>query len=506
MTSTFTSEFREEFELARERWLRRRFVWYAVVVLVLGGISLLASLAPAFGFGINVGGIAEEEKARIVRATRIGSAVISLIGALGLILYIAALIYVRKRLLSRESLLRLVFWLIVINGVLGFAASIMQVEFVSRVMSSAGQPLPAGSLASASLLSGIFFTHFFACMFLPWTARESIRPIVPLLILHALLVLVYANSWLQPLVAILVSPFVAVPGAAICWWRNSRFHNRFQYGALKRRYGEMRQELTDARRIHEALFPKPIEEGPVRLHYRYEPMRQIGGDYLYSRFSPSGRGAKPMLSVVILDVTGHGIPAALTVNRLYGELDRLFGEEPNATPGRILEALNRYIHLTLASHSVYVTALCVRLDPNPIGHSAAPETGKGDRSVGTLEWASGGHPPAFIRTVTGSIHRLDSTAFVLGAAHGDDFQHGQEHMPFGPGDVLIAYTDGATEARDREGRMLRIDGLQRIVAGLNGEAGSGQAAAAVLQSVDQYRFGPPADDTLVVEISVPLGE
>lgn len=499
MTSTFTSEFREEFELARERWLRRRFLWYASVVLVLSGLSVLVTLVPAFGFGIGVGDVPEDEKARVIRATRIGAAIVALLSVPGLVLYIAALMYVRKHLLARESLLRLVFWLIVINGVLGFAAGIVQVEFVSRVMTPAGQPFSAGDLASASLLSGIFFTHFFACMFLPWTARESIRPIVPLLVLHALLVIVYASGWVGPLVAILASPFVAVPGAAICWWRQSRFHSRFQYGALKRRYGEMRQELTDARRIHEALFPKPIEEGPVRLHYRYEPMRQIGGDYLYSRFCPSPRGPMPMLSVVILDVTGHGIPAALTVNRLYGELDRLFGEEPEAPPGRILEALNRYIHLTLASHSVYVTALCARVDPNPSGK------GHGGRTVGTLEWASGGHPPAFIRTLDGAIHRLDSTAFVLGAAHGDDFQHGQEGMPFGPGDVLIAYTDGATEARDRDGRMLRIDGLQRIIAGLNGEAGSGAVAAAVLQSVDQFRFGPPADDTLVVEISIPLG-
>ncbi len=504
MTSTFTSEFREEYELERERWLRRRFVWYVSVIIVLGGLSLMASLIPALGWGIQVHGLPEEETARVIRAARTGSWIVSILGAGGVAVYVAGLLYVRKRLLNRESLLRLVFWLIVINGVLGFAASIVQLELVEQIVRSANKSLPSGKLASLSLLSSIFFTHFFACLFLPWTPRESLRPIIPLLILHALLVIVYASSWVAPTVAILLSPFVAVPGALICWWRHSRFHSRFQYGALRRRYGEMKQELTDARRIHEALFPAPITEGPVRMHYRYEPMRQIGGDYLYTRFCPSPRGERAMLSVVILDVTGHGIPAALTVNRLYGELDRLFGEEPNAKPGRILEALNRYIHLTLASHSVYVTALCVRIDPNPAGAEAGAD--KGERSVGTLEWASGGHPPAFLRTIDGAIHRLDSTAFVLGAAHGDDFQHGQEAIPFGPGDVLIAYTDGATEARDREGRMLRIDGLQRIVASLNGESGSGTIAASVLQRVEDHRFGPPADDTLVVEISVPLGE
>ncbi len=491
MTSTFTSELREEFEQERERWLRKRFIWYVVVVLILGVLSTLGGLLPAFGVGIQVRGEDAAQEAEIIRLTRLSAAIVTVLSAVGLALYLGALLHVRRRLLDRDAILRIVFWLIVINGVLGFGASIVQVEFVERMGKIAGAGFSTGGLASASLLSGVFFTHFFACLFLPWTPRESLRPVIPLLILHAILVLVYADGWLTPVLSITLSPFVAIPGSLVCWWRQSRFHNRFQLGAYKKRYGEMRQELTDARRIHEALFPEPVREGPVRLDYRYEPMRQIGGDYLYSRFSPSPRGVKPALSVVILDVTGHGIPAALTVNRLYGELDRLFAEHPDATPGRILVALNRYIHLTLASHSVYVTALCVRVDPN----------GTDNADIGCLEWASGGHPPAFVRTVDGQIHRLDSTAFVLGAAHGDDFQHGQDIMPFGPGDVLIAYTDGATEARDRNGRMLRIDGLQRIIAALNGDGG---VAAAVLQEVDAYRFGPPADDTLVVEISCPI--
>src|SRR5207253_7984992 len=138
---------------------------------------------------------------------------------------------------------------------------------------------------------------------------------------------------------------------------------------------------------HEALFPAPIAHGPLRFEYRYQPMLQIGGDYLYSRFSPSTGGAAPAFNLLLMDVTGHGIAAALTVNRLYGEVERLFAEDPHAGPGEVLSALNRYVHLTLATHSVYVTALCLRIDQ----HS------------GTLEYASGGHPPAFLCAVNGTI-------------------------------------------------------------------------------------------------------
>jgi serine phosphatase RsbU (regulator of sigma subunit) len=193
-----------------------------------------------------------------------------------------------------------------------------------------------------------------------------------------------------------------------------------------------------------------------------------------------------------VDVTGHGIPAALTVNRLHGELDRIFAEVPETSPGEALALLNRYVHLTLSSHSVYVTALCVRVDSKR----------------GALEYASGGHPPAFVRAVDGTVEQLDSTAFVLGACPAPDFKPEQRTVRFGPGDSLIAYTDGAIEARDSTGRYFGIVGLQKVIAGGKSDAAakSGDAGwtGAVLSAVDRYRFGPPADDTLVVEISRPL--
>src|SRR6185295_15808135 len=100
------------------------------------------------------------------------------------------------------------------------------------------------------------------------------------------------------------------------------------------------------------------------FHYVYEPMRQIGGDLLFV-FPPShqhqddGVGA---LSLVVLDVTGHGIAAALTVNRIVGELERLFIDDPDAPPGKALAVLNRYVFSTLSKHDHYVTAICLRVD------------------------------------------------------------------------------------------------------------------------------------------------
>jgi serine phosphatase RsbU (regulator of sigma subunit) len=154
----------------------------------------------------------------------------------------------------------------------------------------------------------------------------------------------------------------------------------------------------------------------------------------------------------------------------------------------VLRALNRYVHLTLANHSVYATALCLRVDP----------------VQGVVEWASGGHPPAFLRAVDGTIDRLPSTSFVLGAVPDEAFSHGQQSHRFGPGDTLIAYTDGATEARNEAGRMLGVTGLERILASTP-PAFDGGWASVILSAVEAHRLGPARDDTLVVEIVRTLG-
>jgi serine phosphatase RsbU (regulator of sigma subunit) len=76
-------------------------------------------------------------------------------------------------------------------------------------------------------------------------------------------------------------------------------------------------------------------------------------------------------------------------------------------------------------------------------------------------------------------------------------------MRFGQGDSVIAYTDGAIETRDQQGRMLRIEGMLRLIASPSTWA-QAQPCESILRHVDQHRFGPITDDTLIVEISRPL--
>ena len=558
MTISVTTEFREEFEAERLHWLRRRFLWYTGVVGGLGVLDVIGSTIATFiGFG-------GEYPAWIPW-------VLIALSALAAGAYAVAFLFAlrTRKPLTRATLIKLVFALILVNGMAHLPESVLwtrlgearagalaaqQDAAASQAEAPAGEPGSQASEGStepetraggpdarqpaptpgepetdaessnarvsvapgsrfqittadeegrqvdavgpaASWMFSVFITHLFASLFIPWTPRESVRPLAPLLILNALLILLLdPGTLLTKIIWIAVSPLVGVPGVAIAWWRHSRFRRSFSHKVLRRSYGEMKRELVDARRIHESLFPAPIDDGPVRFAYLYEPMRQIGGDFLFAQCAELPDKELPLLNVVVIDVTGHGITAALTVNRLAGEIEREFGEKPDAEPGEILHGLNAYLHHTLARHSVYATALCVRIDPN----------------TDELIWASAGHPPAFLRMASGRLDRLDSTSLLLGACRADDFYPNQQKMPFHAGDSVLIYTDGATEARNHDGAMLRTDGMQKLVASIDPRAnGSGGGAGgswceSVLDAIDRFRHGPAQDDTLIVEIARPF--
>jgi sigma-B regulation protein RsbU (phosphoserine phosphatase) len=469
-TSPFTADFREEFEAETYSLLRRRFVWFSGLLTIISFTLLLLSLTAglaALYLKPELSGAMGRLAGRLTEPRNPITWAVMLCATAA---YSTCFLLAKRGSFGRQGMLRLTYLLVVVDGLLHVAAR------------WADAP---GALG----LFGVMITHVLACSILPWTPSQAIKPLVPVLIADGVLTVTLGHHGLAASVVMLaVSVLVGMPGTFLCMLRHSRRLERYKLRFFQLRYGQVRRELVDARRIHESLFPPPLEKGPILFSYVYQPMHQIGGDYLYYCRSGSGAG-EPPLNIVLMDVTGHGIPAALTVNRLHGELQRIFAEHPDIGPGDVLNLLNRYVHLTLANHSVYVTALCLRF--------CVMES--------TLEYASGGHPPAYLRGVDGTLHELAATAIVLGACEDAEFDPAPASMRFGPGDVLIAYTDGALEARNSVGRMIGLEGMRRLVA-LNNSAKPGEWPMTILQAVDRHRMGPPHDDTLVIEVLRPMGE
>src|SRR5690606_8745780 len=115
--------------------------------------------------------------------------------------------------------------------------------------------------------------HILAAALLPWTPRQAIKPLAAVLVIN-LVVLLASTDAVAAVVWTIISLFIAAPGVLVAWVKHTRRMETFKLRFLQSRYGQMRRELVDARRIHESLFPPPRRGGRVQFDYRYEPMRQ----------------------------------------------------------------------------------------------------------------------------------------------------------------------------------------------------------------------------------------
>ena len=498
-TANFTSEFTQEFDVETGRLLRRRFMWFLAVTLGIWFFGLIGlglmwadvGAAPA-GHTTEVisspvmtdtGGIAEPEAAdgtdpsespqierRRPHVPLLTKILLTLVAIVDISVYVWFLLRVRRSRPDKTALLWLTRILLVYIGVIGVVNTVIQLPLSDQL--AGGVPWPS---------LGFGFSFLMASVFLPWSPREVVSTVAVVLGLH---VVVYMAMHLPPSLAwvwLVVLPLFVAPGFAVCAVKHSSRMRAFKMRFLSSRYTEVRREMTDARRIHEDLFPQPRDVGDIVFTYTYQPMRLIGGDYLFCFESPGIEGRVPV-NVVLLDVTGHGLAAALTVNRLHGELERIYAEDPHAEPGHVLGLLNRYVHLTLAQHSIYASAVCLRIDP----------------TTSELTYANAGHPPMFLRGVDGTIEELDSTAIVLGACRPEDFHADPQTHTFMPGDMLIAYTDGAMEARDDKGKCIGRTWLTAMIAAT--KCGPGEWPRRIIAELDARRSGPPEDDTLVIEV------
>lgn len=470
-TATFTSDFRRSYAAETGQLLTRRFLWFGCTMV---GISLLGWIAVLI-FGIRGQGVSEMLFQSDVGLSKVIAGLTLMV--ISTLAYVGSTMFVWFDKPSLQTTVRVSIAVVTLDGISTVTLRALGVETTG--------------------MHYFMISHLIACAFLPWTPRQAVQVALLVLSVSAVSELAIENDTffnttfadlVSEIFAIVLSPALMAPGVVVAWMKSSRRLQQSKLRFLSQRYGEVRRELTDARKIHESLFPSPLETGPVRMSYRYAPMRQIGGDFLYvCNAPPRGVVGEDGLNVVLIDVTGHGIPAALTVNRLHGELERIFAEDPLVSPGEVLSLLNRYVHLTLAPHSIYGTAVCLKIDPEE----------------GVVEFASGGHPPAYIRAVDGTIERLDSTSFVLGACPDEAFDPEPRTHRFGPGDSLIVYSDGVTEARDPDGRMLGLLGLEALLAGRVVGA-DGAWPDTLASELDAYRQAPPEDDTLVVELYRPI--
>lgn len=443
--------FRSEYEQELETWLRRRFAIYCIANLAYACLQLPGVIRIVFGIG-------SEARDQISMALVAGF-------CLHIVIVLYYLLWLRPQLVTRQQVLNALTVMIMLIGAGMLLLSIYQDHLRGKF--------------SGDILGTFFLLHFFACLLLPWKPRESLRPMIPLMggwCVYLLAMQARHDPW-PTVFAVVFSPGVLLPGLGLCAWRLRRHSRWFRSRMMGKHFLSMRREFSQARGVHESMFPAPYDDGHVKFEYTFAPMRELGGDFVHLHV-----GVEGVIHVVLLDVTGHGLPAAMTVNRLYGEIERIRAENRSVEPGDVMRLLNRYVALTLVRHNIYATAMCLMLDPYR----------------GELRWANAGHPPAFLRGANGVVTSLGATAAVLGAVDDEFFEVEQQTMELSPGDVLIVYTDGAFEARNSAGHRFGLANLRGLMQLTPPPRNWPQFIASV---VNKHNGGRSEDDVLVAAVS-----
>jgi sigma-B regulation protein RsbU (phosphoserine phosphatase) len=235
----------------------------------------------------------------------------------------------------------------------------------------------------------------------------------------------------------------------------------------------LEHEIVLASEIQKRILPKEVPEiAGFELAGWNRPARHVGGDYFDFLPLPD-----PLhLGVVVGDVSGKGVSAALLVSTLHSSL-RLLAERLGILP-ELFFRLNRHI-LDSSSPNRFITLFVAELDP----------------ASGELAYLNAGHNPGILLRAGGGAERLGSGGLPLGLMPGGSWR--LERIALAPGDLLCLYSDGITEASDPEDEEF---GLERLEALLEDGRSLGIEALVerIGEAVERFSAGQPQGDDQTV--------
>jgi serine phosphatase RsbU (regulator of sigma subunit)/anti-sigma regulatory factor (Ser/Thr protein kinase) len=236
----------------------------------------------------------------------------------------------------------------------------------------------------------------------------------------------------------------------------------------------LERELSIAAEIQANLLPvrlPEIEGCEISTHLR--PARRIGGDFYDVAHARTG---EPIL--MLADVAGKGMPAAILTAVVHATFH---GETPyQRDPAQLLSEINRSIYPDLDKAQAFVTAAIARIDEKPL----------------RIAYASAGHVEAALwHKRTGWIEFLPATGLPLGVQQFLSCR--TKGIALEPGDVLLLYSDGVTEAENPEGEVFGAQGLSDIMEVVYPAPADDQLSV-ILNAVEVFCSGLPIRDDLTL--------
>jgi sigma-B regulation protein RsbU (phosphoserine phosphatase) len=245
---------------------------------------------------------------------------------------------------------------------------------------------------------------------------------------------------------------------------------------------EMEHELQFARQVMQSLLPeRPAAVPGYDFWAYYEPARHVGGDY-YGIIPISTNGSHTQAdaerwAIAVGDVVGKGMPAALLTAKLSAEVRMFLRGDP--TPVRVVESLNHQFE-DGGVLDLYITFLLVVLDVR----------------AHRLSVVNAGHPCPLIRRRDGNLEEFGRKASGLPLAITPNYEYEMAETTLAPGETVILYTDGVTDAMNANGDRFGDAAFRQAIVG----AGPGAHAVgeAVVKAVQRHVADRPQFDDITL--------
>jgi serine phosphatase RsbU (regulator of sigma subunit) len=245
----------------------------------------------------------------------------------------------------------------------------------------------------------------------------------------------------------------------------------------------IKRELELGRQIQSEMLPHaPLKLGLTEIKGVSVPAREVGGDFFnYFEIGPGASGTSREIALLVGDVSGKGVGAALLMANIQASL------RTRLALGQDLSALADQIDRDIEANSpgpVYATLFVGILDP----------------ATRTLRYVNAGHHPQYILHKGGALERMASSGLPVGLVAGRG--HPEHRVQLAEGDLLFFYTDGCVEAENEQDDQFGAERLESLLVSFAAD-GKGDILECVESAINAFRGRrEPFDDATMMAVRV----
>ena len=257
--------------------------------------------------------------------------------------------------------------------------------------------------------------------------------------------------------------------------RNFKIQIEKQQQEIRSQQEMIRKDLELAEQVQRSLVPGPLDLPQLDVCVKHMPMIGVGGDFADIHYD-----GEESVYLTLVDVTGHGITAALLVNRICSEIKNLVREKND--PSAILYSVNNFIFDAFEGMAMFLTMFCGVLNLRKK----------------TFTYAGSAHPAVILwRSRENRFIKLESQNIIVGYEKRAQDRFVQDVAMLSVEDKILMYTDGIIEAEDAHGKQLGINGFTNFFKSSIYLSAS-EILETILNGIYEYSPNPITDDVYLI--------